>query len=306
MTIAMTSKRTGYIFVLLALVIFSIQDAISKHLGGLYPPVFITMIRYWAFAAFAIALAAQSRGGLAVAASTRRPALQILRGVLLAFQIVIVIISFSVVGLAHSQAIFSSGPLFVALLSMPLLGERVGWRRWTAIIIGLLGVLLILKPNDSSFDIKFLIPISSALIFAIYVISTRLVSRDDSSITSFFYTGVAGAVAITTVGPFYWTTLAPQDWAWMLMLCITGTTSHFFLIKAYELLDASEVQPLTYLQLVFASIIGVSVFGETLNLNMIVGSAIVVCAGIFTVWRESVVARRNARQPGPPSSQTLT
>lgn len=302
----MTSKRNGYIFVLLAIVIFSIQDAISKHLGGLYSPVFITMIRYWAFAAFAIALAARSRGGLAFAARTRRPALQILRGVLLAFQIVVVITSFSVVGLAHSQAIFSAGPLFVALLSMPLLGERVGWRRWTAIIIGLLGVLLILKPDGTGFDLRFLIPLSSALIFSIYVISTRLVSRDDSSMTSFFYTGVAGAVAITAVGPFYWTTLAPQDWARMLLLCITGTSSHFFLIKAYELLDAAEVQPLTYLQLVFASIIGVSIFGETLNPNMIIGSVIVVCAGIFTVWRESVVARRNAKAPEPPSSQTLT
>ena len=157
MTIVMTSKRAGYIFVLLALVIFSIQDAISKHLGGLYPPVFITMIRYWAFAAFAVALAARSRSGLAAAVRTKRPVLQVLRGILLVVQIVIVIISFSRVGLAHSQAIFSSGPLFVALLSMPLLGERVGWRRWTAIIVGLLGVLLILKPDDSSFDINFLI-----------------------------------------------------------------------------------------------------------------------------------------------------
>jgi len=302
----MTSKRTGYIFVLLAISIFSIQDALSKHLGGLYPPVLITMIRYWAFATFAIALASRSQGGLLAAAKTKRPVLQILRGVLLALQIVIVIFSFATVGLAHSQAIFSSGPLFVALLSMPLLGERVGWRRWTAIIIGLLGVLLILEPGSGSFDLKLLIPLASSLIFAIYVISTRLVSRDDTAMTSFFYTGVAGAVAITAVGPFYWTTLAAQDWVWMLMLCITGTTSHFFLIKAYELLDAAEVQPLTYLQLVFASIIGVVVFGETIGLNVIAGSVIVVCAGIFTVWRESVVARRKAKPPEPPSSQTLT
>ncbi len=302
----MTSKRTGYIFVLTALVIFSIQDAISKHLGSLYPPIFITMIRYWAFASFAIILAARSRGGLRAAAVTKRPALQIMRGVLLAGQIVIVTISFATVGLAHSQAIFSAGPILVALLAMPLLGERVGWRRWTAIIVGMLGVLLILKPEDSEFDVQLLMPILAALNFAVYVIATRLVSRDDPSITSFFYTGVAGAVAITLVGPFYWTALAPQDWGWMLMLCITGTSSHFALIKAYELLDASEVQPLTYLQLVFASIIGVSIFGETLNLNMIAGSAIVVGAGIFTVWRESVVARRNARKPEPPSSQTLT
>lgn len=302
----MSSKQTGYIFVLLAICIFSIQDAISKHLGGLYPPALITMIRYWAFAAFAVALAARSRGGLRAAVQTKRPILQALRGVLLAFQIVLVIFSFSLVGLAHSQAIFSSGPLFVALLSMPLLGERVGWRRWTAIIIGMCGVLLILDPTSGGFDLVLLIPIASAMMFAIYVISTRLVSRTDSSTTSFFYTGVAGAIAISAVGPFFWTPIAPQDWGWMLLLCVTGTTSHFFLIKAYELLDAAAVQPLTYLQLVFASFIGVLIFGETIGLNVIAGSVIVVCAGIFTVWRENVVARRDAKRPEPPSPQTLT
>jgi len=291
----MQSKRNGYIFVLLALVIFSIQDAISKHLGSLYPPVFITMIRYWAFASFAIVLAARSSGGLKAAIRTRKPKLQVLRGVLLVLQIVLVITSFSRVGLAHSQAIFAAGPLFVALLSMPLLGERVGWRRWSAIIVGMFGVLLILKPDGGTFEPILLIPLSSALLFAIYVITTRLVSRDDSSVTSFFYTGIGGAITISLIGPFYWTTLSPPDWGWMLLLCATGTSSHFFLIKGYEHLDAAEVQPLTYLQLVFACAIGVSIFGETLNVTMVGGSIIVVCAGIFTVWREHVVSRRTAK-----------
>ncbi len=302
----MSSKRTGYIFVLLAITIFSIQDAVSKYLGSLYPPVLITMIRYWVFAAFALAWAARAPGGLAASFRTRRPGLQILRGVLLAGQIVIVITSFALVGLAHSQAIFASGPIFVALLSMPILGERVGWRRWTAIIVGLLGVLLILKPDDTGFDLKVLIPMGSALIFAFYVIATRLVSHDDTSTTSFLYTGVAGAGAISLIGPFYWTPLAPGDWAWMILLCITGTASHFCLIKAYEHLDAAEVQPLTYLQIVFASVIGVSIFGETLNLNMIAGSAIVVAAGIFTIWRAAIVARRDARTVARDPGQPLT
>lgn len=300
----MSSKRTGYIFVFLAITIFSIQDAISKYLGSLYPPVLITMIRYWAFASFSLAWAARSPGGLAAAFKTSWPVLQILRGVLLAGQIVIVITSFATVGLAHSQAIFSSGPIFVALLSMPILEERVGWRRWTAIAVGLLGVLLILKPTADGFDFDVLIPMASALVFAFYVIATRLVSRDDTSTTSFLYTGVAGAVLVSLVGPFYWTPLAAHDWIWMILLCITGTTSHFSLIKAYEHLDASEVQPLTYLQLVYASVIGVSVFGETLHLNTVAGSAIVVAAGIFTVWREAVVARRNAKAVAPGQSLT--
>ena len=292
----MDSKRLGYIFTLLAIVIFSVQDAISKHLGSVYPPVFIAMLRFWAFAAFAMFLGARGPGGLRAAAATKRPVLQIARGVILAAQIVVTITAFTTVGLARSQALLASGPIFVALLSMPLLGERVGWRRWTAIGVGLCGVLVIVKPGGSAFDLSVLLPIVSALMFAIYVIATRLVSRDDAASTSFFYIGVAGAVAITLVGPFFWTDLAPGDWFWMGLLCITGMSSHYFLIRAYDLLDAAAVQPLTYLQVVLAATIGVTVFGETLNLNMIVGSAIVVGAGIFTIWRESVVARRRAAE----------
>ncbi|MCW5706839.1 DMT family transporter [Shinella yambaruensis] len=295
----MDSKRTGYLFTLLAILIFSLQDAISKHLGSLYPPVFIAMLRFWAFGAFAMALGARSPGGLRVAAATKRPALQILRGVLLACQIVVTITAFTTVGLAHSQAILASGPIFVALLSMPLLGERVGWRRWTAISVGLCGVLIILNPGGGGFDTGVLLPLVSALMFAVYVIATRLVSRDDTASTSFFYIGVAGAAAISLVGPFFWMNLTPGDWLWMGLLCITGMSSHYFLIRAYDLLDAAAVQPLTYLQVVLAAIIGVGIFGETLNLNMVLGSAIVVGAGIFTVWRESVVARRRAAENLP-------
>ncbi|MGH6809465.1 MAG: DMT family transporter [Ensifer adhaerens] len=293
----MGSKANGYIYALLAIVIFAIQDGISKHLGSIYPPVFVAMIRYWAFALFAVALAARATAGLKVTATTRRPLLQVLRGLLPPLQIVMVITSFTLVGLAHSQAILAATPLFVALLSMPLLGERVGWRRWLAISIGLVGVLLILKPAEGLFEMAFLLPLAAACVFALYVIVTRLVSRDDPAMTSFFYTGVVGALAISLVGPFFWTTLSPPDWGWMLLLCITGTSSHYFLIRAYDVLDAVAVQPLTYLQLVFASVMGVSIFGETLTTNMIAGSVLVVAAGIFTVWRERVVARRKAGLP---------
>lgn len=290
----MRSKTRGYIFVLLAITIFSIQDGISKHLGGAYPPVFVTMIRYWAFGLFTILLAAKMRGGIVATARTKRPVLQVIRGLLLAAQVVVVISCFAVIGLAHSQAIFSATPILIALLAMPLLGERVGWRRWTAIGAGLVGVLLILKPDSGFFDVTLLLAVLSCFLFAFYVIATRLVSRDDSSMTSFFYTGVVGAVAMTLVGPFYWTWMAPTDWVWMALVCMTSISSHYFLIRAYDMLDAAAVQPLTYLQLVYASIIGVTIYGETLSLNTIIGSVIVVASGIFTIWREHVVARREA------------
>ena len=291
----MKSTPLGYLFALLAFAIFSLQDGVSKHLGSAYPPVLVAMIRYWAFALFAVLLAMRGRGGLSAAIRTRRPWLQILRGLLLAVQIPIAITAFTRVGLAQSQAIFASGPLIVAMLSVPILGEKVGWRRWTAIVVGLCGVILILGPSTSGFNALVVLPLLVALIGALYGLCTRLVSRVDGPTTSFFYIGVVGAVALTIAGPFFWTEISASDWKWMLLLCLTGITAHFLLIKAYDNLTAVAVQPISYLQLVLGSILAVSVFGETLRPNMIIGSLIVVGAGLFTIWRENVLARRAAQ-----------
>jgi len=178
---------------------------------------------------------------------------------------------------------------------VPILGEKVGWRRWTAIVVGLCGVILILGPSTSGFNVLVALPLVVALIGALYGLCTRLVSRVDGPTTSFFYIGVVGAVALTIAGPFFWTQISASDWKWMLLLCLTGITAHFLLIKAYDNLTAVAVQPISYLQLVLGSILAVSVFGETLRPNMIIGSVIVVGAGLFTVWRENVLARRAAQ-----------
>ncbi|MGV8936506.1 MAG: DMT family transporter [Allorhizobium sp.] len=288
----MKSNPLGYVFALLAFTIFSVQDAVSKHLGMAYPPVFVGMIRYWAFAAFAIAFAMRSRGGLRAALQSQRPWIQVFRGVLLASQIPIAISSFAIVGLAQSQAVFAAGPLFVALLSVPILGEKVGWRRWTAIGVGLIGVMLILGPSAAAFDKNVVLPLAVAFIGAIYALMTRLVSRVDGPVTSFFYIGIVGAIELSLVGPFFWVEVLPSDWKWMGLLCCTGIVGHFLLIKAYDSLAAVAVQPITYLQLVLASTIAVTVFGEVLHINMIIGAMIVVGAGLFTVWRENVLLRQ--------------
>jgi drug/metabolite transporter (DMT)-like permease len=294
----MKSKAHGYLFALAATTIFSFQDAVSKHLGDHYSAIFITMIRYWAFGAFCLLLAARKRGGLKAAVSTTRPFLQILRGFLLATEVMIVITAFAHAGLAHSTAVLSATPIVTTLLSIPLLGEHVGWRRWSAIVAGLIGVLLILKPEASGFlDPWLLLPILCCFMYAIYLIATRLVSRTDSSATSFFYTGVAGAVTATLVGPFFWTNLEGWDKAWMGFLCITGMTGHYLVIRAYELLDASAAQPITYLSLVYASLFGVFLYGESLTWNMMAGAVIVVGAGIFTVWREYVLRHQTSVVP---------
>lgn len=288
----MESQKTGYLFALLTFTIFATQDGISKHLSDHYPPILITMIRYWAFAGLATIVASRSKPGLRAVANSKRFFLQVLRGLLLSSQIAIALLSFKTIGFVHSQSIFASTPLFVAVLSVPILGEVVGWRRWTAITVGLCGVLIILKPEPTGFDTWLLLPVLTSVMMAVYSVVTRLVSRDDDPLTSFFYTGTVGAVFMTVIGPFYWTTISPADWLWLAAICATGIVSHFCLIKAYEHLDAVLVQPFVYFQLVLTSFMGVIVFGETLRWNVVLGSAIVVGAGLFTIWREAVAHRR--------------
>lgn len=253
------------------------------------------MLRYWAFAIFVIIIAARSAGGLRGTIQAKRPFLQFTRGAILAVQVVFSILSFSLVGLAQTHALISATPLLVAALSVPLLGEQVGWRRWLAIIVGFIGVLIILMPGEGGFNNSIIVTIIAATLYAFYAVLTRLGSRSDSAGTSFFYTGIAGAITLSCIGPFYWTPLAPTDWIWMAGLCATGMTGHYLLIRALEVTDAASIQPLTYYQLVIVSIMGVTLYGEVLKANMVIGCAIVVAAGLFTAWRE-IQRSRKAKQ----------
>ncbi|AXV18235.1 EamA family transporter (plasmid) [Neorhizobium sp. SOG26] len=282
----MNNKTLGYLYVLIAIGIFAGQDAFSKILGEKYPPIMVTMIRFWAFAFFVTILAAAAPGGLRAAVKTQRPLLQVLRGVLLVTEVVVVVISFTTAGLGMSQAIMQVTPLMVTVLSIPLLGEQVGWRRSLAVIVGLLGVMVILNPLNVHFDLRLLIPLGASFLYALYNIATRAVGSRDTAVTSVFYAGVVGALTASLIGPFYWTPIAMEDWPAMAALCICGATSHYFLIKAYGHLTTVEVQPVTYLQLVLSVALASLFFNETLTTNMIVGAVIVVGAGLFTVWRE--------------------
>ena len=285
------NARRGLLFALAAITIFAIQDGISKHLATHYPPVFVTMIRYWAFAAFVIFWAMRGPGGLRVAARTSQPVLQLARGALLGLQIVVAITAFARVGLVNTLAIFAAAPLVVAALSVPVLGESVGWRRWTAIGVGFVGVLVILRPGPGILDSEIWLALVAMCGIAIYGVLTRLASRRDSSQTSFFYTGIGGVLVLTAIGPFFWTNFVGVDWILMAILCVTGASGHYFFIRALEVADAVVIQPVTYLQIVFGAFTGIVVFGEALEWPVVAGAALVIAAGLFTAWREAVRAR---------------
>ncbi|MBB3992511.1 drug/metabolite transporter (DMT)-like permease [Sulfitobacter undariae] len=276
----------GIMLMIATTLVFAVQDGLSRHLAGQYNVLMVVMIRYWFFAAFVITIAKRHAGGIRAAAQTQQPLIQITRGLLLAFEICVMIAAFTILGLVESHAVFTSYPLLVAALSGPVLGESVGWRRWAAIAVGFIGVMIILQPGGQVFDLRALIPLLAAAMFAIYGLLTRYAGRRDSTATSFFWTGTVGAVAMTLLGVWFWEPMSGQDWIWMGLLCVTGVSGHWLLIRCYEVAEASAVQPFAYLQLAFVSIIGISFFGETVSANVAIGCAIIVAAGLFTFWRE--------------------
>ena len=290
------NPRLGIALMILVTAIFAGQDAVSRHLAQHYSVMTVVMIRYWAFAVFVVALASARPGGLRAAVRSRRPGLQIFRSVLLVAEICITVVSFVVLGLIGTHAIFAVFPLLVAALAGPVLGEPVGWRRKVAIGIGLVGVLVILRPGFQVFSPEAVIPLVAAFMFALYSLQTRMVARWDDAGTSFFYTGVAGAVAITLVAPFWYTPLHGwADWSWMGLLCVTSILGHFLLIKIYEVAEAGTVQPFAYFQLVFVTIIAVALFGERPDVWTVAGAALILAAGLYAVLREAHLARAGRR-----------
>ena len=229
-------------------------------------------------------------GGLRAVAATSQPILQMTRGALLGLQIVVAITAFALAGLASTLAVFAAAPLAIAALSVPVLGEAVGWRRWTAIAVGFCGVMIILRPCPDLLSSNIWIAAVAMTGFSIYSVLTRYVARRDTAATSFFYTGIGGVVVLSAIGPFHWTAMSAPDWAWMAVLCVTGAAGHYFLIRAYEAVAAVVIQPVTYLQIVLGTITGVAIFDETLETPVIVGGAVVISAGLFAAWREAVRA----------------
>lgn len=282
------NTRLGIWLMIATTFVFAAQDGISRHLAAEYSVLMIVMIRFWFFALFVIAVAARAPGGIRAATRSAFPWLQAARGVILVAEICVMVVGFVHLGLIEAHAVFTCYPLLVAALSGPILGEKVGWRRWTAILVGLAGVVIILQPGFAVVSPWALVPLLAAFLFALYGLLTRYVARKDDTSVSFFWTGTVGALAMTIVGIWAWEPMTAPDWGWMATLCALAVLGHWLLIKSYAVAEASAVQPFAYLQLVFAAMIGIVVFGETLRTNVAIGAGIVVAAGVFTLWRQRV------------------
>lgn len=194
-------------------------------------------------------------------------------------------------GLAEMHAIFASFPLVITALSVPMLGERVGWRRWIAVAIGFIGTLVIIQPGSGDFNVTILLVLICVLMFAVYNLLTRKVSREDHFETSLIYFGVVGLVISAMVAPFYWQAVNADQAIWLLIISATSIIGHLLLIKALQFAPAVILQPFNYFVLVWAIIIGYFAYGEILNTTSLIGAGLVVISGIYIARREYKVTR---------------
>lgn len=279
----------GIGLMVLAMFLFATLDAGSKYLVGDHSVWQIIWVRYLFFAGMAVALARRAaprpRKALPPLKSTR-PITQIARGLVLVAEVACFVLAFRYLGLAEAHAIAAVAPLIVTALSAPFLGETVGPRRWGAVLVGFLGVLIILRPGFGVFDPAGLLALAGASLLAVYQILTRRVSGGDSAMTSLLYTGLVGLAVTSLIGPFLWTPPTAMGWAVLIGIGILGTLAHLTLIKALEAAPASVIQPFHYMLFLWAIVMGIVVFGEVPDVATFVGGAVVTASGLYVWARE--------------------
>lgn len=289
-------RLTGIALMCAAVASFSCLDATGKYLNHHMATTQVVWARYFfAFALTLIFVNPYNRPGLT---RTARPWLQIGRSALLLLSTGLNLFALRWLQLDEALSIIFSTPFLVAVLCVPLLGEHVGLRRWSAIIVGFIGVLVVARPGIGGLHPAALLSFGGAMCYAFYVISTRLLSRSDSNDTTQFYTNLVGALTMTVVAPFVWT---PPDGALtvalMVLIGALGGGGHYLLIRAHRLAPASALAPFIYTQMVWTTTLGFLVFDDLPHRWTIIGGSIVIGSGLYLLHRETV---RGKPEPSAP------
>ena len=287
----MTPALRGTLLVVVAVGVFAVMDTIAKYLARSYPVSGVVWARYAAnLLVLLVFLAARGELGRL---RTARPGLQIMRGLLLAAASLLYFTSLTVLPLAEAAAIGFVMPLFLALLAVPMLGERMDGARLAAVLAGLAGALVIVRPGAAAFTAYALLPIGMALCNALYQILTRKVAGVEHPLTSLVWGAIVGAVLLSFALPFAWVT--PTDpWHWVLLgiIGVLASIGHFTLIRAYDYANATGLAPFFYTQLVWVMLLGWLVFGDFPDGWSLLGTGIIVASGIYLVGRQRLTMHR--------------
>ncbi len=281
-------RLTGIALMCGAVTCFALLDTTAKYLNLYMSTLLVVWARYTGAFLFPFIVSNPwTRPGLV---RTTRLTLQVVRSVLLLGSTCGNFLALRYLQLDEAVALVFSTPFFVAALSGPMLGEWVRWRRWTAIAVGFLGVLVVTRPGTGSFQPAALLSLGAALCYALYSLTTRILARTDSNETTLFYSNLVGALAMAPVVPFVWVTPTdPLVIALMVATGAMGSFGHYLLIAAHRLAPAAVLSPFIYTEIVLVIALGFLVFGDVPNRWTLTGAAIVVASGLYILHRERTV-----------------
>ena len=276
----------GIALILASTVFLGASDVTAKYLSATLPSIEIAWIRFLVFAL--IMSPAMLPGSRLYALHTRRPGLQVMRGVALLASSLFFISGLRFLPIAEASATGFVSPLFVTALSIVFLGESVGVRRWIATAVGLIGVLIILRPGTSAFHPAAFFPIVSALAWAGTLIMTRMMSGREHALTTMTYSSIVGVCVLCALVPFVWVTPSWHDIAFGIFIGVASTAGQWIVVLAFRYADASVLAPFSYTQLLWVSILGFIIFGELPDIWTVTGAAFIVGSGLYTAHRERV------------------
>lgn len=279
--------RGAILLIVASGVLFAGLDTGAKYLTALYPILQIAWGRYL----FQLALLPFIVGRVKPRdmLRTRRPVLQVVRALLLIGATLTFFAAIRYIPVADAAAIGAVSPLMLTALAIPLLGEKVGARRWTAVGIGLVGTLVIIRPGFGELHWATVMPLVTALCYALYQITTRILAASDPPVTTFLYTAIVGIVLLSAATPFVWQPMSGFDWALMIAVGLLGGGGHYCIIQAMRRAQASALAPFGFIQLVWVTLAGYLAFGDFPDGFTIIGALIVVLSGVYVFYRESVV-----------------
>ena len=285
----MTSTRhlhTGALFLVMSNGLTATVDAAAKYMSPSLHGVQVVWGYSLAITVLVLGYAAVRPEPLRRAFSTRRPLLQIGRGAMLFVTISMLFVALAHLPLADVIAISFAAPLIITLLAVPLLSERVGAHRIAAVVAGLAGVAIVMRPGAGVFEWAALLALASALFFSFFQITTRVLAATEAPFTTLLYTGIGTLACSSVAVPFFWAPISTFEIGVFAVIGALGVGAHVCMIRAYAFTQASFLAPFNYAKLLWAVALGYLVFAEVPQLNVIAGSAVIVASGLYVLYRE--------------------
>lgn len=282
----------GIVMMLISMSCIGIVDALGKRIMGNLPQLEVVGLYFFIIWILSLLYAYANNVPVRVLVRTSAPFLQIMRGMMLVVSLSMLFIALKHLPLAEATVISFTSPLWVVAFSAPFLGERVGWRRWAAVGVGLIGAAIVMRPGTEIFQWLALLPLIGAMFFAGYTIITRMLAGRDRFETTLFYSFLVGStVVISTAYLTDWQEPTFAEWIQLAGMGALGMVAHLTMLQSLQAADASLVAPFNYVRILWAVVLGYLWFGTTPGWPTVIGGAVIVASGLFVLWRETRVKK---------------